>query len=333
MRKTLLVVIMAVAVAAALPAQSPDLTTFTDTFQGFTTAVAGTLASTATIGLNWDQAYIGQFPHLGLGVTVGASLIPVTAVQKITDMMGVTLPAQLQAYGVPIPAATLDARIGGFFLPFDIGLEFGTIPDAAKNLLGGIQLNYMMAGGDIRFALLKDHGFTPALSVGAGYAFFQGSIGVPGLFPGASVDITQLMNAAGYGGTNTLTFSDPDLQFNWQSNVIEAKVQLSKTLLFITPSIGFSAAYGISTAGGGLSSTISYSGSATTAQMQSVLQAAGLPVPTDQSLSVSSSSNGWAFRAFGGINIALLFLNLDANAFYNVVNGSYGGSVSLRFQI
>ncbi len=341
MKRIMLVISIVLFAAAMLPAQTVDFAQFQADFKTFADAVAGTLASTASsAGLSWSPAYIGQFPHLGVGVSAGASLIPYAAVQPILTLVGASIPASmgfLQTYGIPLPAAALDARIGGFGIPFDIGLKFGYIPPAAKSMLGSVNVDYLMAGADFRLALLKDEGLMPGLSVGVGYTFFKGAVGLPGIMPsGTTVDITQFMNYYGYTGTHSLSFSNPDFTFDWQSNVIEGKVQLSKQLLFITPHVGLSAAYGISTAGGGLSSTMTYNhsnGAYTLADVQAAFAQAGYPAPTSQGMAVSAAANGWSFRAYGGVNVSLLFLNLDLGASYNVVTGSFGGGVNLRVQL
>ncbi len=338
MKRIAMILVIGVLAVAMAPAQSVDFTTFQADFQTFATAVAGTLASTAAgTGLAWTPAYIGQFPHLGLGVSVGAGLIPYAAVEPIFSMLGVTLPSSLsmlQTYGIPLPGATIDARIGGFILPFDIGLKFGYFPPQEQSLLGSIQLNYLMAGGDVRLALLKDEGLMPALSVGVGYTYFQGSVGLPGVISGNTVlDVSQAMNLEGYPGTHLLTLSSPTLAFNWQSSVIEAKAQLSKKILILVPTIGVSAAYGISTAGGGLNSTLSYTGPNSLATVQQVFQTLGYTLPSATGIAVSAASNGWAFSAFGGLGISLLILDLDVSANYNILTGSLGGGVNVRIQI
>jgi hypothetical protein len=340
MKRILLVILIVLVAAAMVPAQTVDFTQFQAQFVTFADAVAGTLASTASsAGLSWSPAYIGQFPHLGVGISVGASLIPYSAVEPIITLVGASIPAELtalQTYGIPLPAAAIDARIGGFILPFDIGLKFGTIPPALQSMLGPISVDYVLAGADFRLALLKDQGLSPALSVGVGYTYFKGSIGLAGVIPGGTdVDITQIMNYAGYAGTYSLSFTDPDLTFDWQSNVVELKAQLSKQILFFTPHIGLSGAYGISKAGGGLNSTMTYNatGPATEAQMQQVFVDNGYPAPTSQGMAVSSPANGWSFRAYGGIDIALLILHVDVNASYNILTGSVGGGANIRIQL
>ena len=49
-------------------------------FQTFATAAASSLPLETSVGLNWSDAYIGQFPHFGIGLTVGAATIPFSAV-------------------------------------------------------------------------------------------------------------------------------------------------------------------------------------------------------------------------------------------------------------
>ena len=337
MKRILFVVIVALFAATLAPAQSIDFATFQAQFQDFATAVAGTLASTATSsGLNWAPAYIGQLPHLGLGVSAGASLIPYTSVQPIFTMLGVNLPAGmefLQTYGIPLPGAAVDARIGGFLLPFDIGLKFGYLPPQVQALLTNISLDYLMAGADVRLALTKDEGLMPAISVGVGYTYLKGSVGMTGIVPSTTIDVSQAMNYAGYPGTHTLTASSPALTFDWQSSVIEAKVQLSKQILFLIPNIGLSAAYGISSAGGGISSTLSYAGPNSLATVQQVFAQYGYPVPSDTGIAVNSAVTGWSVRAFGGVDLALLILHVDVSANYNLLTGSLGGGVNLRIQI
>jgi hypothetical protein len=336
MKRASRIILICLMIAAVLPVYGADLETFQAGFQEFATGVAGTLGSSATTGLNWSTAYVGQFPHFGVGVTVGAGLIPFSNVKPVLDMLAITLPSEFSFigdYGIPMPALVVDARIGGFFLPFDIGLKVGLIPEQYKNLLQDISLDYLMFGGDLRYAILDGKGLMPALSIGVGYSYYKGTIGLTGLMSGSDVDITGIMNAAHYSGTHTLSMSSPELFFDWESSVFEGRVQLSKTFLFITPSVGVSAAYAVSTAGGGLTSTVTYTGSATWDDVVAVAAAAGQTVPTKTGITVSSEASGMAYRAFGGVDIALLFMHLDASVSYNLLTGSLGGAVNLRVQL
>ena len=94
-------------------------------------------------------------------------------------------------------------------------------------------------------ASLQDNGLSPGLSVGIGYTYMRGNVSIPG-----SLGSTTQINSVYIGDTTAnLVFSDPSLNFFWTTSVIDAKIQLSKTLFIITPYIGLGAAYGISNAG------------------------------------------------------------------------------------
>jgi hypothetical protein len=101
------------------------------------------------------------------------------------------------------------------------------------------------------------------------------------------------------------------------------------------PTVGISAAYGISTAGGGLNSTVSYQGSAPNGitDVQAVFANLGYTVPTAQGVTVNSAVTGWSLRAFGGVGLSLLFLDVDVTGSYNIVTGSLGGGVNVRIQL
>ncbi len=336
MNRWILAMFVLVLAAAVLPAQV-DFVALEGAFQGFADAAVGSLASTATSGLAWSPAHIGQFPHLGLGLTVGAAMMPYEAVKPVLDILGVTpLPPELdfiRTYGVPLPAAAIDARIGGFVLPFDVGLKIGFIPDKVKPMMGAVQADYFIAGGDLRYAILQDKGMVPGLSVGVGYSYLKGGVQVAGLIASQTVDVSDIMGDP--PGTHLLNFSDPDIDFTWESHVVEAKVQLSKNLLIFTPHVGFGAAYAMkSSVGGGLLSVVTYNGPDSLAAVQAAFEAAGKTAPTDQGMTIAADAPaGWALRLFGGTSINLWVLRIDLDANWNVLTGAYGGNVNLRFEL
>ena len=92
-----------------------------------------------------------------------------------------------------------------------------------------------MLGGDVRYAVLKGKGLLPALSVGVGYTYLRGGVTMEDAIAGQGVDITQVMDSGAPADTYVLSFTNPDVNFNWQAHVIEAKVQVSKNLFIITP--------------------------------------------------------------------------------------------------
>jgi hypothetical protein len=338
MKKMLLAAILLAALTGAAWAQV-DYATFQADFQAFADAVANSLPVSASIGLNWSHAYIGQFPHFGVGVSVGGMFIPYETIEPIVTTLGVesSIPQELKTYGVPFPTIAAGARLGGFGLPFDMGFKFGMIPEEAKDLFSSsVTADYFLIGGDVRLPVVMGKGLVPTISIGGGYTFLRGQIGITDVSPSEVIDITALMQP-GYGGSNHyLTITSPDLYFSWDTHTIEAKAQASWNLFLLTPSIGIGAAYGISNAGGGLNSTLNYTnvGSAATfADVQSVFAGYGYPIPTAAGIEVSSAANGWSFWVFGGTAINLFFVKIDLAAMYNFLNGDYGGSVNVRVQL
>jgi hypothetical protein len=269
---------------------------------------------------------------------VGATSIPYDIMEPVFDMLpGYSLPSDMEfieKWGAPLPAWSLDARLGGFILPFDVGVKFGFIPDEAKVLMP-FNMDYLLVGGDVRLALLKGKGLMPDLSVGAGYTYLDGAVYLPDIVGGDTViDLT--------GTGQTLTVTDPDVTFNWQANVIDLKAQLSKKLVIITPYLGAGVSWGSSKAGGGLSSDVTYSGTGTTLTqadidtITSLMEGAGNTAPELTSTSVEVGAqqvDGWAMRAFGGIGFNLWVLKIDLSGMYNFTSGSYGVALNTRIQL
>ena len=93
MKKMLLVAALLAAMTGAAWAQV-DYATFQASFQSFADGVANSLPISATIGLNWSHAYIGQFPHFGVGVSVGGMFLPYETVEPIVEALGARAPSR-----------------------------------------------------------------------------------------------------------------------------------------------------------------------------------------------------------------------------------------------
>jgi len=332
MKKSLKIALLLLVVMLPLTAAT-SFADFETGFKGFSTAIANSLPFNTIIGQQWSDAFIGTFPHLGIGVSVGATTIPYDSVSPVFDLFSITLPADLSFvvdYGVPLPAYSIDARLGLPVLPMDIGFKFGLLPDDVKILLpDNLSLDYLLIGGDVRYALLKGKLFIPAVSIGAGYNYMRGSLGVNGLFGGVEQTIGEV---AGH----TISLSDPNLNFNWETSVIDLKIQASMNWLLITPFAGAGASYGTSNAGGGLSSNVLIDGSPITdADIAFINSALGSAAPdlTNQGIAVSSDSTGWAVRVFGGVGLNLTIIRLDAVAMFNLTSRAYGIAANLRMQL
>jgi len=297
-------------------------------------ALAKALPFNSTVGLNWSDAYIGQFvslpPHFGFGIVGGATSInssDVTALLKTlgydTSSLGNTL---------PLPALAAEGRIGGFILPFDIGLKAGFIPQAAGEALssaaGGLNVDYLLLGADVRYALVKGNLVLPKVSIGVGLNYMSGGVS-------KSVGSDQSFAF----GTDTIKAQAPTIGIDWKTTTLDFKAQVSKSFLIFTPYLGLGAAYGMSHAGYSVKSTVLYNGTAINqTQINSInayLQSLGI-APMDITASGISSYydvNAWAIRAFGGLSLNMFVIRMDLTGLYNISDGSYGGTLGVRFQL
>ena len=300
-------------------------------FSDFASDVAQTLPQASTIGLDWSDARVRGFPHFGAGLTVGAVMMPKEAFEDLATGIGVALPSEVtdSSLGVPLPAYALDARLGLPILPFDVGAKLGLLtPDMAEKFggMGGVTADYMLAGIEIRYPLIKGNLALPAVALSAGYNYLSGGVntGVSGL----PLDITSIPGTA-----LEISYDDPELRFAWKTHSFDFKVQASKNLLIFTPYIGGAYTYGISKAGGGISANMDYGTPAEEQEIKDALEAAGYDVELeDDSFTIFSDANGGALRAFGGFSVNLLILKLDLNGQYNFTTQKLGAGLNLRVQ-
>ena len=148
MKRTLVVLLMCALLAPMAFSQTFDFATFESGFNDFAASVAGGLAFNSTIGQHWSDAYIGQLPHLGFGVTAGLTTIPRESADFVFDTLGVDVSQYEQyiSYGLPIPGYTADVRLGGIIFPFDAGIKVGVLPPEAQALLpDGFSIDYLNA--------------------------------------------------------------------------------------------------------------------------------------------------------------------------------------------
>ncbi|UCF98369.1 MAG: hypothetical protein JSV89_02270 [Spirochaetaceae bacterium] len=337
MKRVLIVLGILLLVVSGLSAQI-DYNVFGDAFEDFASEISTTLPSTAAVaGLNWSPAYIGAFPHFGVGISLGAFTIPYDFVEPLITDLGLTLPSEfdyVKKWGMPMPAVALDARIGGFILPFDVGLKFGYIPDKLRDNMGKVNADYLLAGGDVRMRLLEGSGLRPTLSVGGGYTFLEGSIGIPDFAGTTIINLPPPLDA------DFIEITSPELTFALKTSTFVGKVQASWNLAILTPHLGIGAAYGLSTAGGGLSSDVLYNGVSpmTPSEIQQIIDAfASYGYSIDEldntGIKISSDADGFSFWVYGGTAINIFFIKVDLSAMYNLLSKSYGGALNVRFQL
>jgi len=337
-KKALALTILTAALAMPGFSQVPKIGDLQNGAESMSKALSAALPFNSTLGLNWSDAYIGQLlgvpPHFGVGVSAGATTVKADEMKALLDILKFDTGAFPAL--VPLPAAMAEARIGGFLLPFDIGIKGGYIPPEVgktiKDATGGLNLDYLAAGADIRFALLKGGLLLPRVSLGVGVNYMKGGLGTT-ISGGQSFTFNDGAN------DHTITTTDPELGISWETTTVDLKAQISKGFLIFTPYAGLGASYGISKAGYYIQSKIKYDGNdITDTQLQTIkntLTQAGITPPDISATGISSyfANNGWAFRAFAGLSLNILVLRVDLTGLYNLSNNSYGGSVGVRFQL
>jgi hypothetical protein len=329
MKKILIMMIILVVVVSGVFAI--DIATMETAFSSFSTDVAEALPVASTIGLNWSDARVRGFPHFGVGLSLGAVMIPEDAFISLANTLSITLPSAITdaGLGIPFPAYVVDARVGIPFLPIDVGAKLGILtPEMSAALSSDVSVDYILAGFDIRTPIIKGNLVLPAISLSAGYNYLSGGVNaaVAGVGDLSVIDLTAV---PGLGGV-TLGYTDPDVRFAWKTHTIDFKLQASKSLLIITPYAGLGYAYGWSKAGGGISSDITYTG-ATEDQVRDALEAAGYDVELSaDGFAILAEASGGSLRAFGGLSVNLFILKLDLNAMYNISTASLGASANVR---
>ncbi len=302
-------------------------------FDTFSTALTKSLPFGATVGLNWSDAYIGQLigtpPHFGVGASAGFTTMDVKAVQGLLDVFGVKQKIPF----MPLPAYTVEGRIGGFGFPFDIGVKFGMLRnmDMSKVVSDGFKFDYLLAGGDIRYALLKENAALPNVSVGLGVSHLRGGVSVP-FGNGMSFSFTDLSNVS-----HTISVDKPTARLSWQTTVVELKAQVSKTFLIFTPYLGAGLSYGWSETGYEVKAGLSYDGKPATItpdQIATIKSAVpGLNNVSTDGFSTKKSMSAFGFRLFGGLSFNLAVIRIDLTGMFNVRDKNWGATAGLRFQL
>lgn len=318
MKKLFILLIMVMILA--LPVFALDYTAMEPAFSTFATDIADSLPyAAAATGLTWSDAKVMGFPRFGVGVSVSAVTVPKDSFETVAGVFGVELPSELGNVGVPLPGYAVDARMGLPFLPIDIGAKLGYMTPGMGDALEaatGVSAEYLLAGVQVRYPILKGNLLMPALSIGAGYTYLNGSI---------AMSATGLDTSYTFDGY-TINANNPDLQFGWKTHALDFNAQVSKGLLFLTPYLGAGYAYGWSQAGGGIKATL-------TGDVQQVKDEYGIEVDEEEGFLIYSDSTGGSLRAYGGVSFNLFILKLDVNAQYNFMTQSIGGGLNARIQI
>lgn len=304
-------------------AQTLDLKDLQEGAADLSKELAKSLPLNSSLGMNWSDAYIGKLfpslpPHFGVGGTFGFTTMEMPALKKVADDLG---------YGIPfnwskmvMPAYTVEARVGGLFLPFDVGFKFGYLPPLT--LWGkDTTMNYLLVGADIRYALLdgKSKVLLPSISFSVGINHLKGSLGGKG------------KNKSFSYNSETITIEDPEVNLEWKTNSLDFKFQISKSILLVTPYVGLGASYAWSSAGYSVDAAVDGDISG----IKDYLNACGLEGIDVDRKGISSSVENSAFsaRLFGGFSINLMVFKIDFTGLYSIMDGNFGATLGFRVQI
>ncbi len=248
----------------------------------------------------YASAWIGKLvpsapAHFALGLEGGVVKLDTKPLSRLAGVFGVGKLPDSFIY----PTITANARIGGLFLPFDLGfscmyMDFSNL----KSVCDGFGIQFFNIGGDMRWAILKGEGAAPQVSVGAGYYYIGGKV---------SLDKDGLSAGIDYS-THTLF----------------GQVQVSKTLLFFTPYIGFRGIFSKSAADWKWSIT-------------SERKAAAASYVGAETSGKGSAKNDWTGnfipQIYGGFGFNFGFFALNLAGSFDFAHSIWGADMSLRFQI
>ncbi len=186
----------------------------------FVTALADSAPAATTMSNVWADGYVGQLigipPHFGVGASAGASKLDISGIKKAGMGLGINAVEKLGDNFI-LPVASVEAVIGGLFIPFDLSASFFTVSNPI-GFAGDNSLQYQFDSFNVklRVPLLKQNILLPNLSVGLGYAQVKGAF---------SVGMTK---------ENAST----SLNTTFATSVYSVDAQLSKSVIFLTPYVG-----------------------------------------------------------------------------------------------
>jgi hypothetical protein len=335
--KKILVFSVLLAVFALFSGFSHDLGDLQNRVESFSENLVKALPFNASLGLNWSDAYIGKLfpgapPHFGAGGVFGVTTMDMPVMKEMAGLLDFTIPFDMNR--LLLPAYAAEARIGGFFLPFDLGVKFGIL--RPLDLWGtDMTMEYTLLGAELRYALVdgKKHKALPNVSLGVGYNYLKGGVG------------TRLGNDLSYafiddgGSSHHLDIASPRVGLKWETSALDFKAQISKSFLIITPYMGVGVSLAWSKAGYGIDSAATLDnkpiGSAekeTVAQYLSGAGLEGLDLEKD-GLSSMIKNFGANYRVFGGLSFNLAVIRLDITGLYSFADKNYGFSLGARFQL
>ncbi len=229
MKKTISILLVSL-FALSIPFAQMNHATIDATMGLFLDELNKSIPDNAVSGTTWSDSYIGSIigvpPHFGIGTTMTMTKFDTSSLQPVLDLFGVTTPIP----GMPLPSSAVEARIGGFILPFDVGARFGYLPSTT---ISGITFDFITFGADVRFCLMEEGIIKPDISIGAGYYYEKF---------GLSYTYTPTID---YEGSN-IALDPQTITVGTNTSVFDFKAQISKSLIIFTPYLGIAESVALS---------------------------------------------------------------------------------------
>lgn len=286
------------------------------------------------------DAHIGKFlpsvpPHFTAGLNITGTL---TDTSNLSDSINVILSQMKESANteitgnklvddilmkfsipskVPLPTCAVTGRIGGFVLPFDIGV-FGValIPhslDFLKFKDFSLNLNYMTLGADIRYAVFEGNILIPKVSVGAGYIYSSQKIDF-------SASNTQPVKIAEQDKNMDMR---ADMKMNLKVHTFYAQVQVSKAILILRPFVGARARFSLIDA----SHNWNYIAKVDGAEQN---------VSDNGSATIKTDSFSWSEiqpQIYCGLGIKIPFVEFGLDVAWNPKTNSWSGGLLTEFKM
>lgn len=287
----------------------------------------------STLGLAWSDAYVGTmypFPsNFGIGIMAGMTRMDSRDLSGLLTELGLegTLLETLA-----MPAAAAELRLGGLYLPFDLGFKIDMFPD--KISLGSgergfaFTIGYSMFGADVRYAAVRGRRFIPDLSIGVGFNHIEAKLGF-------QLDKELDMDIPKYG---SLEVEDAAVGISWEATSVDFRIHASRRFFILTPYVGLGTAFGWTKASYLVSGVFRKETKLIYQEdLEEIKDALALEGLDDIEFRLDGFSSefglgAWIFRAYIGMSVAFGPVILDFSHGYNLSKGSMGTIIGLRLQ-
>ena len=289
------------------------LTTVISGLTGFCDELADAIPNAQLQQNVWAPAWIGNYLHFGFGINAGVADLDISVLKEAALSLGIDAVSDVQD-NLYFPTITADFRIGGVFLPFDVGFTFFSLDtsdlgSAIADALDPVTFSLYAMGVDVRYALHEGGVyFRPRMSVSAGFYYTDGGVSVADEDAKASLD--------------------------FQSVTITLGAQASVKFVCFIPFAGFRGLF--------TKTTVEWSVEADWAEILSEVDGEYYTLLSNASNwgilpSSFGGSNSAAFKfhpqVYGGFGLDLLTLDITFSGSYDFVSSIGSIALSMRFAL